>query len=61
MKSWRFVDASAATSRSTDPSSTFVDQRLLERLHLEELAVGDRVRDLLRLALADQVGDPGVR
>ena len=38
-----------------------VDQRLLERLHLEELAVADRVGDLVGARLADQVGDAGVR
>ncbi len=38
-----------------------LDQRLAERLHLEEVALGDRLGDLLRPVLADQVGDAGVR
>ena len=38
-----------------------LDQRLAERLHLEEVAFGDRLGDLLGLVVADQVGDPGVR
>ena len=42
-------------------ASDEVDQRLLERLHLEELAVADRVGDLVGAGLADQVGDAGVR
>ena len=37
-----------------------LDQRLAERLHVEELALGDRVGDLLGPVLADQVGDAGV-
>ena len=37
-----------------------LDQRLLERLHVEEAALGDRVRDLLGALLTDQVGDARV-
>ena len=37
-----------------------LDQRLLEGLHVEEAALGDRVRDLLGALLADQVGDARV-
>ena len=37
-----------------------VDQRLGEGLHLEEGALGDRLEDLVRLVLADQVGDARV-
>ena len=37
-----------------------LDQRLLEGLHLEEGALGDRVGDLLGALLADQVGDARV-
>ena len=38
-----------------------LDQRLAERLHLEEVALGDRLGDLVGLVVADQVGDPRVR
>ena len=38
-----------------------LDQRLAEGLHLEEGALGDRVGDLVRAVLADQVGDARVR
>ena len=38
-----------------------VDQRRLEGLHLEELAVADRVGDLVGTGLADQIGDARVR
>jgi len=37
-----------------------LDQRGAERLHLEEVALGDRLGDLFGLVLADQVGDAGV-
>jgi len=37
-----------------------VDQRVAERLHLEEVALGDRFGDLVGLVVADQVSDPGV-
>ena len=37
-----------------------LDQGLREGLHLEELALGDRVDDLLGAVLADEVGDAGV-
>jgi hypothetical protein len=37
-----------------------LDQRLREGLHLEELALGDRVDDLLGAVLADEIGDAGV-
>ena len=36
------------------------DQRLSEGLHLEEGAVGDRIGDLLALAVAYQIGDASV-
>ena len=42
------------------PGEDEFDQRLLERLHVEEAALGDRVRDLLRALLPDQVGDARV-
>ena len=38
-----------------------VDQRLRERLHVEERAFLDRVGDRLGLVVADQIGDAGVR
>ena len=38
-----------------------LDQRLAEGLHLEEVALGDRLGDLVGLVVADQVGDAGVR
>ena len=38
-----------------------VDQGLLERLHVEERALGHRLGDLLRAVFADQLGDAGVR
>ena len=37
-----------------------LDQRRRQRLHVEELAVGDRLGDLLGPVLADEVGDPVV-
>ena len=37
------------------------DQRLLERLHVEERALADRLVDLVGACLADQVGDSRVR
>ena len=38
-----------------------VDQRLRQRLHLEERALGDCLGDELRLVVADQFSDAGVR
>ena len=37
-----------------------LDQRVRERLHVEELTLGDRVGNALGLVLADQVGDARV-
>ena len=59
-KSCRFVDAFAAVSRSIDARENEADERLRERLHVEELAVGDRIRDLVGSAFTDQVGDARV-
>ena len=50
----------AASSRSTRAREHVLDQRLLEGLHVEEAALGDRVGDLLGPLLADQVGDARV-
>ncbi len=46
-----FVDA---------PRQRVLDQRLRERLHLEELALGDRIGDLVGPAFANEVGDARV-
>src|SRR5688572_20004292 len=43
-----------------EPVEDEADQRLRERLHVEELAVLDRVGDLVGTALADELGGPRV-
>ena len=59
-KSCRLVDGVGRGLAVDLAGDDELDQRLGERLHVEELALGDRVRDLLGAALADQVGDARV-
>ena len=43
-----------------DAGEDEADQRLRERLHVEELALGDRFGDLVGTPVANEVGDPRV-